>query len=817
MRVFRAAAVAVLVAACALRAGRPVAAAAAEKDLDALLDSVTEIAAPGVPGPLCVFGDEAFPVVVGAGDGEVVVPVVAAARLGKGRAVAFGHTGYVDDARSLAAADTAALLLNAVRWAAGKRTPRVGVYRADPLADLLRRRGLVVQTLGGADWTAKLDSLDAICLRGSALATKAEVEAVRAFVAGGGGLVAGGLGWGWRQCHPGKVLRVDHGGNQLLASAGIVWADGSLKRTAERGFLAGQPPVRLAHAAAALDALILDDQGSKKLDKSQRRQAATIVTQAARAIPPDDRLLRPRLARLIDDHRGDAVPTPSSPLTMRRPLARIALTMQLDEIKTLRPDQIREHPAASAFPGSVPPDAPRVRRTIRVDTRVPDWHSTGLYAPPGEVIAVTAPGGAAGGGLAIRIGAHSDRLWRLDTWRRAPEICRRRRLDHARTEAASPFGGPIYIDVPRDCPLGTIEVSIAGAVEAPYYVLGRTDLAAWRETIRARPAPWAELASEKVILTVPSKVIRRLEDPEGLMKFWDRVLDACAELAARPLARRRPERYVADVQISAGYMHSGYPIMTWMDAAPVMVDRAGLMSAKHGCVWGLFHEMGHNHQSRDWTFDGTGEVTVNLFTLYVFEKVLGRPPRKARDVLSAAGRAKKLGPYFAAGADFAAWKRDPFLALLMYVELEEAFGWETFQRVFAEYRSLPRGERPKTDDERRDQWMVRFSRAVGRDLGPFFENWGVPTSKRARASIAGLPDWLPERLGGRPMRRWTDRTGRFHLDAELIDAGGENVRLRAVDGREVTVPLRRLSAADRQYVGQAARRRRKPSQRERKF
>ena len=34
-------------------------------------------------------------------------------------------------------------------------------------------------------------------------------------------------------------------------------------------------------------------------------------------------------------------------------------------------------------------------------------------------------------------------------------------------------------------------------------------------------------------------------------------------------------------------------------------------------VWGQFHEAGNNHESSHRTFDGTVEVTVNLFTLYV--------------------------------------------------------------------------------------------------------------------------------------------------------------------------------------------------------
>ena len=108
-------------------------------------------------------------------------------------------------------------------------------------------------------------------------------------------------------------------------------------------------------------------------------------------------------------------------------------------------------------------------------------------------------------------------------------------------------------------------------------------------------------------------------------------------------------------------------------------------------------------------------------------------------------RAKKIRAYLATGPDFEGrWKRSPFLALLMYMQLQEAFGWEAYKKVFREYRDLPRGQRPRSDNEKRDQWLVRFSRTVGRNLGPFFQAWGVPTSDKARASIAKLPAWMPK-------------------------------------------------------------------------
>ena len=475
------------------------------------------------------------------------------------------------------------------------------------------------------------------------------------------------------------------------------------------------------------------------------------VTRAATSAPPDDKPPRPRPTRLEQQYAAKAVPTPKRPLGPRQGAERRLLATQLRQIRGLPAEKVSAHPAAEAFPGAVPDGAKRVSRTMTIDTAVPEWHSTGLYAAPGEIVEVTVPPAAAGKKLMVRIGAHTDSLWKHTTWRRCPEITRQYPLNRAMTRAANAFGGLIYIEVPARCKLGSISVQIRNAVQAPHFVLGKTSLKSWKATGRSLPAPWAELETRKVILTVPSGVVRRLDDPEDLMRFWDRVLDCCAELAARPAKRTRPERYVTDTQISAGYMHSGYPIMTLLDIATVMVDKRRLIALDHGGVWGLFHELGHNHQSRDWTFDGAVEVTVNLFTLYVIEKVCGTAVKDNKR-FSPRQWAKRMDSYFTGSRpDFEKWKRDPFLALQMYIQMQQAFGWDAFRKVFAEYRDLPSRHRPRTDAQKRDQWLVRFSRTVGRDLGPFFEAWGVPTSAAARRSIAGLPGWMPKNFP--PKRR----------------------------------------------------------------
>lgn len=70
--------------------------------------------------------------------------------------------------------------------------------------------------------------------------------------------------------------------------------------------------------------------------------------------------------------------------------------------------------------------------------------------------------------------------------------------------------------------------------------------------MRTSQIPWAELITENIILTVPSDAIRSLQDPEALLSQWDAIMNAIAELAAIPKKFLRPERIVADVQISAG-------------------------------------------------------------------------------------------------------------------------------------------------------------------------------------------------------------------------------------------------------------------------
>lgn len=49
-------------------------------------------------------------------------------------------------------------------------------------------------------------------------------------------------------------------------------------------------------------------------------------------------------------------------------------------------------------------------------------------------------------------------------------------------------------------------------------------------------------------------------------------------------------------------------------------------------------------------------------------------------------------------------------------------------------------------------------------------------------------------------RTWTDAMGKFSVEAVLVEIGSENVKLKNADGKIITVPVSRLSTADRQFL-----------------
>lgn len=87
-----------------------------------------------------------------------------------------------------------------------------------------------------------------------------------------------------------------------------------------------------------------------------------------------------------------------------------------------------------------------VLESVEIDASRTYWHSTGLYALPGEEIKIELlSADATLTDLEVQIGAHKDNIQNNESWSRCPNIVFVNRITNGTSTIANPFGGPIYI------------------------------------------------------------------------------------------------------------------------------------------------------------------------------------------------------------------------------------------------------------------------------------------------------------------------------------------------------------------------------------
>lgn len=699
-----------------------------------LLEGVESVPKLGAPGPVGIWGQLAFPLLAAPDKDGVEIAVAAAAAHGKGRIILFGQNAYLSGDGG---GDHGQLVENCVKWAANKAKPRLGVKGVK--IEALAQRGLRAEAFDAVD-KKSLSDYDVVILNTQGVVSAEEGAALMAYIQGGGGFIGGMTGWAFGQTSGGKDLALSHGVNQALMAAGVANTDMSAFDSL-RAFEARVELPSMMNASEAITAIKKQREGGPPLTPEQMRQGMNAIQIAMAAQPPDRSQLKNAVAAALGDAGSNApIPRAQAPLTAtQHAAARLRLGMETRMLRLMNAESVKAHPAHAEFPGKAPENAPRIRAEIAITPSLPGWHSTGLYAVAGEPITVTIPASVADKGYAVRIGCHSDTLYHLDEWQRAPDITCSDTLATPTTKTASAFGGLIYIEVPGrakdDAPFSA---AIQGGIAAPLFVLGKDDDATWKE-IRQRPAPWAEMACDKMIISFPREVAQAINNPTELMQFWKAVVEAQDDISNQAAERQRPERIVADVQISAGYMHSGYPIMIPTSAAPEMTTLNRLKFPG----WGFYHEIGHNHQRPTFTFDGTVEVTCNVLGMYCYEAVLKKDWLIGHGGITEEARREHLQKIKAASDKWQTWKSDPFLALTTYIQLVQAFGWESWRAYLHSFGNADFGPDPKNDDEARDQFLVRYSKIVNKNLGPFFDFWGIPVSASAKQAVAGLESWMP--------------------------------------------------------------------------
>lgn len=702
------------------------------------------IATGGNPASLVVWGKaEAVAVLA---DGTVLA---ARGPVGRGRAVAIGHGGFLEDDRG----DTRAFLAEQLAWLASARTggaaarpPRPGrevqvrAWGVPPaLASALSDRGVAIEAVGGPIEQLDLARLDLLVASPQAFARAGRFDDLAGWLTRGGALLSVETAWGQLQLRHAASID-DLAANRLLTRHGIRYTERALSPGRDGVYTLDGSAAAAANAEQALRVLAGEAEGDRTVASRVAREALAVAPLRSPVVAAADRLAGAHAEAIEAAYRSMAT-RPLKPA--EQPLA--AALLDLAARRAAEGDA-PAHPSAAAFPGEVPASAPRISAQRQFADRLPGWRSTGLYAAPGEAVSVRVRGRDLQGAQ-LQIGCWLDPQ-QFDERVRLPIAVFREPIVGGRATLASPIGGPVYLDLTAEAAQHEVTVEIAGAVEMPRFRLGHTDLAEWRARIRHLPAPWAELESDALVFTLPAEVVRTLDDPAEVMEHWNRVHAAMQALEPRS-PRHWPDRqyrFVAEKRLSWGYMYcpSDAPIVIPMTEAAPIVEVANFDAEGPNRLWGQYHEMGHAHQNPLWTFEGTGEVTVNIFTVLALNTVNGYP-LDHEAMRSEPGRARAtMIRHMREGSPFEKWKRDPFLALQTYALLWHTFGWEAFHRTFRAYDAMPAAMRPRSDLDKRDRFVIEFSRAVGRNLGPYFSAWGVPISDRVDRDVGELPVWMPE-------------------------------------------------------------------------
>ncbi len=410
---------------------------------------------------------------------------------------------------------------------------------------------------------------------------------------------------------------------------------------------------------------------------------------------------------------------------------------------------------------------------LRMNVPPQNWMSTGLYAAPSEIITITVSGATSADMAQVyaQLGVHTDELYPDSgnvvgdgIFRRNPRIAMTVKLEPGVNYVRTPYGGPILLrsDQSRNT---TITVTIADAVQAPYFKRGVTTEEQWLAR-RDLDVPFAEIESDLLVIHAPSSEIRTRTYAEmvELTTHYDAVSTKINELAGLSPTAARPhtapqgkQRIAEDIQISAGWGHNGFPVMVY--TAWSLVDPADVSRRAEG--WGVWHEIGHNYQMGAWADVMGGEVSVNWWSLYVEEKLHGTSRLMLDDVYKRAQARLNNTSITNKWQD-----ADPFDQLTLFEQVRIAhptLNWGMYTQMIRHYRDMSQSAYDALDtDAKKINYFVQTLCGVTKtNIAPHFQKWSFSltsatiTACTAQRAIAG--PWL---IDGTQSRHATQGSGR---------------------------------------------------------
>lgn len=287
-------------------------------------------------------------------------------------------------------------------------------------------------------------------------------------------------------------------------------------------------------------------------------------------------------------------------------------------------------------------------------------------------------------------------------------------------------------------------VHVAGGAPVPVFVLGETTTDDLKAQLAARRnAPFVTVVSDRVFGDFRVGMItQNVERVEAVATAWDDVVAETDRVygligGAGGLAgvaqKARHRIYITNPDTGAGYASATTSRLSFQVDTGAGAD---LFRKERNDQWGLWHEIGHTYQTPQYKWAGMTEVTVNISAAAIQDAKGWGSRLDTPGIRSAFAkfRATPIGARDFDGLD------DLFLRLLMFDQLRRAFGEDFYPRLNQEYRVLTAlGRQVRSDAAAQKQEFIRLASAVaGRNLTPFFREWGIAPDAETTSAITSL-------------------------------------------------------------------------------
>jgi LPXTG-motif cell wall-anchored protein len=303
----------------------------------------------------------------------------------------------------------------------------------------------------------------------------------------------------------------------------------------------------------------------------------------------------------------------------------------------------------------------------------------------------------------------------------------------------------------------TETVKIRGGVKVPHFIDGITTDEEFIEQLTTyKDVPFMQIESDWVLATVR---IDRAEDimlKKGQARKFINMASKTAKIVSEVsgfsregigLNKKSPQRiHIENPTTGAGGLYASNNYLGIHSKSTK--DRAIFNTSGNYPEWGLSHEMGHTYQDKNYKWSNMGEVTVNIFAVYV-QKFWDEGATDRYDAVNSSNGARKsvkrlfdqmeADPTFTFDEDPIREKSDyHFADLGLFITLPRVFGYDFYRILSQNYRALPESEKPGNDLEKKQQFVIMTSLTAKRNLLPYFDRWRFTITDETREKVEAL-------------------------------------------------------------------------------